>query len=150
MKHIQKKLLLLALASMSQSAKELMDSLSISGEQTQVAYRKVASKDMLGGVSTVNVEELMKKNYYTSTLNNMQGYVGGWNGSLLWGLDEYLALVDGTPRSLDTVKPDEIESITFLKGAQAVVLYGSRAAKGAVLVTTKRGKISPLTIDVTL
>ena len=155
MKHIQKKLLLLALASMSvwtsasaQSAKELMDSLSISGEQTQVAYRKVASKDMLGGVSTVNVEELMKKNYYTSTLNNMQGYVGGWNGSLLWGLDEYLALVDGTPRSLDTVKPDEIESITFLKGAQAVVLYGSRAAKGAVLVTTKRGKISPLTIDV--
>lgn len=155
MKHIQKKLLLLALALMSvgtsadaQNTKELMDSLSISGEQTRVAYRKVASKDILGGVSTVNVEELMKKNYYTSTLNNMQGYVGGWNGSLLWGLDEYLALVDGAPRSLDTVKPDEIENITFLKGAQAVVLYGSRAAKGAVLVTTKRGKISPLTIDV--
>lgn len=155
MKHIQKKLLLLALASVSvwpaasaQSAKELMDSLSVAGEQTQVAYRKVASRDRLGGVSAVNVEELMKKNYYTSTLNSMQGYVGGWNGSLLWGLDEYLALVDGAPRSLDSVKPDEIESITFLKGAQAVVLYGSRAAKGAILVTTKRGKISPLTIDV--
>lgn len=155
MKHIHKKLLLFALAAMSvgtpvsaQSAKELMDSLLVSAEQTQLAYRKVASKDRLGGVSTVDVEELMKKNYYTSTLTNMQGYVGGWTGSLLWGLDEYLALVDGAPRNLDTVKPDEIASITFLKGAQAVVLYGSRAAKGAVLVTTKRGKVSPLTIDV--
>lgn len=155
MKHIQKKLLLLVLASMSvgtsvsaQNAAELMDSLLTSGKQTQIAYRKIASKDMLGGVSTVDVEELMKKNYTTGTLTNMQGYVGGWNGSLLWGLDEYLALVDGAPRNLDTVKPDEIASITFLKGAQAVVLYGSRAAKGAVLVTTKRGKVSPLVIDV--
>ena len=155
MKHIQKRLLLFALASMSvglsvdaQSAKELMDSLLTSGRQTQVAYRKVDSRDVLGGVSTVNVEELMQKNYHTSTLNHMQGFVGGWNGSQLWGLDDYLALVDGAPRSLDSVKPDEIESITFLKGAQAVVLYGSRAAKGAVLVTTKRGKIAPLTIDV--
>lgn len=157
MKHIQKKLLLLAIAPMSvltsvdaQSAKELMDSLLLStpDKQVQLAYRKVASKDMLGGVSTVDVGELMKKNYITGTVNNMQAYVGGWNGSLLWGLDEYLALVDGTPRNLDTVKPDEIESVTFLKGAQAVVLYGSRAAKGAVLVTTKRGKISPLKIDV--
>lgn len=156
MKHIQKKLLLLVWVLVSvwtsagaQSTEELvMDSLSVSGEQVQVAYRKIASKDLLGGVAVVNAEDLMKKNYYTSTLNNMQAFIGGWNGSLLWGLDEYLELVDGVPRELDTVKPDEIESVTFLKGAQAVVLYGSRAAKGAILVTTKRGKISPLRVDV--
>lgn len=133
----------------AQNVEESMsDSLSDYSEPIQVAYRKVASRDLLGGVSSVNTADLMKKNYHTGTLDNMQAFVGGWNGSLLWGLDEYLAIVDGTPREFDTVKPDEIESITFLKGAQAVVLYGSRAAKGAILVTTKRGKVSPLTLDV--
>lgn len=133
----------------AQNVEESMsDSLSDYSEPIQVAYRKVASRDLLGGVSSVNTADLMKKNYHTGTLDNMQAFVGGWNGSLLWGLDEYLAIIDGTPREFDTVKPDEIESITFLKGAQAVVLYGSRAAKGAILVTTKRGKVSPLTLDV--
>lgn len=156
MKLIYKKLFLFAwvlgaawIFADAQSVEESMaDSLSGYSESIQVAYRKVASRDLLGGVSSVNTADLMKKNYHTSTLDNMQAFVGGWNGSLLWGLDEYLAIVDGAPREFDTVKPDEIESITFLKGAQAVVLYGSRAAKGAILVTTKRGKVSPLTLDV--
>ena len=156
MKLIYKKLFLFAwlLGSVwtfadAQSVEESMtDSLSEYSEPIQVAYRKVAYRDLLGGVSSVNTADLMKKNYHTGTLDNMQAFVGGWNGSLLWGLDEYLSIVDGTPREFDTLKPDEIESITFLKGAQAVVLYGSRAAKGAILVTTKRGKVSPLTLDV--
>lgn len=73
---------------------------------------------------------------------------GGWNGNSLWGMSEYLVLVDGAPRDINNVKPSEIDKITFLKGAQAVVLYGSRAAKGVVLVTTKRGSRAPLRIDV--
>jgi TonB-linked SusC/RagA family outer membrane protein len=44
------------------------------------------------------------------------------------------------------VLPSEIEQITFLKGAQAVVLYGSKGAKGAILITTKRGKVDGLQI----
>ena len=157
MKHIHKKLLSLSLLLVSvwnpigaQSSNELIgDSLVIpDNKEVQIAYRKIASKDRLGGVSVVNVEDLMKKNYYTGTLDNMQAFVGGWHNSLLWGLNDYLALVDGAPRDLSSVKPDEIESITFLKGAQAVVLYGSRAAEGAILVTTKRGKVSSLKIDV--
>ena len=123
-----------------------------------VAFRKVAVDDVLGGVSTVNYRELMKKNYNTYSLDNMQGYVAGYTGSGLWGFEgssEYgmngdninvpngmLVLIDGVPRAANNVKPDEIEEITFLKGAQAVVLYGSRAAKGAVLITTKRGQVT--------
>ena len=119
-----------------------------------VAFRKVAADDVLGGVSTVNYRELMKKNYNTYSLDNMQGYVAGFTGTGLWGLEgssDYssdnvpngmLVLIDGVPRSANNVKPDEIEEITFLKGAQAVVLYGSRAAKGAVLITTKRGQVT--------
>lgn len=118
----------------------------------QIAFRKVAQRDLLGGVSVVNVEELTKKNYNTYSLDNMQGYVGGWNGSSLWAMDAdnagYLVLVDGIPRDANNVLPSEIDQISFLKGAQAVVLYGSRAAKGVIYITTKRGKTEDLRISV--
>ena len=52
------------------------DSLANKKDQmVQVAFRKVSQKDLLGGVSVVNVEELTKKNYNTYSLDNMQGYV---------------------------------------------------------------------------
>src|SRR5690606_29196758 len=57
-------------------------------------------------------------------------------------------LVDGVPRDANNVVPTEIEQISFLKGASAVLLYGSRAAKGVVYITTKRGNIGPLKVDV--
>lgn len=119
--------------------------------EVQVAFRKMAQKDLLGGVSVVNVEELTKKNYNTYSLDNMQGYIGGWNGNSLWGMDGdhagYLVLVDGVPREANNVMPSEIAQITFLKGAQAVVLYGSRAAKGAILISTKRGHAGGLRVS---
>lgn len=119
----------------------------------QIAFRKVSQDKLLGGVSVIDFKELQEKNYNTYTLDNLQGYVGGWNGNSLWGMDGdnagYLVLVDGVPRSMDNVLPSEIDQITFLKGASAVVLYGSRAAKGVIYVTTKRGQISDkLQIDV--
>ena len=63
-------------------------------------------------------------------------------------MDEKLILVDGVPRNIDYISPTEISQITFLKGAQAVVLYGSRAAKGVIMITTKRGKSTDLQVDV--
>ena len=60
-----------------------LDSLTANaeGEQVQVAYRKVNQNDLLGGVSFVNVEKLMEKNYIGSySLTDMQSYVSGWNG----------------------------------------------------------------------
>ncbi len=107
-----------------------------------VAFRKVAKQDVLGGVSSLNYRELMDKNYNTYSLDNMQGYVAGFNGAGMWGYTDQLVLIDGVPREANNVLPSEIEDITFLKGAQAVVLYGSRAAKGVVLITTKRGQVN--------
>ena len=128
------------------------DTVSGDKELVQVAYRKVAKKDLLGGVSVVDVAGIAKKNYTTYSLDNMQGYIGGYNGNSLWGMDSnnagYLVLVDGVPREATNVMSSEIEQITFLKGAQAVVLYGSKAAKGAVLITTKRGRNEGLKVEV--
>lgn len=111
-------------------------------DTVNVAFRKVAQEDIMGGVSNVNYRELMNNNYNTYSLDNMQGYVAGFNGAGMWGYTGQLVLIDGVPREANNVKPDEIEDITFLKGAQAVVLYGSRAANGVVLITTKRGTVN--------
>ena len=40
------------------------------------------------------------------------------------------------------INPDDIESINVLKGAAASALYGSRAANGVVIITTKKGKLA--------
>lgn len=125
------------------------DSLNMADDDdiVQVAFRKVKKSDLTGGVSVVNIPELLDKNFTTYSLSNMNSLVGGFTGNL-WGMDDCLILVDGVPRAANNVMSSEIEQITFLKGAQAAVLYGSRAAKGAILITTKRGISEGLTINV--
>ena len=61
---------------------------------------------------------------------------------------EALVLVDGVPRDANNVLPSEIAQITFMKSAQAVVLYGSRGAHGVILITTKRGNEQGLQVSV--
>lgn len=46
------------------------------------------------------------------------------------------------------INPDDIESMSILKGAAASVLYGSRAANGVVLITTKKGKAGKISVDI--
>lgn len=116
-------------------------------KKVQLAFRTSDAADVLGGVSTVNVAELDKKSYNTYSLANMQSLVTGYNGQL-WDMGDALVLIDGVPRDANNVLPQEIESISFLKGAQAVVLYGSRASKGAILITTKRGNVKGLQVNV--
>ena len=121
--------------------------------QVQVAYRTVAEGDLIGSVAVLDYEELTDKNYNTYSLDNMQAYVSGFNGNSLWGMDGdnnqgYLVLIDGVPRAANNILPTEISTITFLKSAQAVVLYGSRAAKGAILIPTKRGTNDGLSVSV--
>jgi len=148
MKHIIIRIILCAsmvfptlCASAQNDASIMKDSVDNSKQMVQVAYRQVAQEDLMGGVSSVNVSDLMKKNYFTYSLDNMQAYTGGYNGNL-WGMESCLVLVDGVPRPSNNVLPSEIESISFLKGAQAVALYGSLAAKGVIYITTKRGKVT--------
>ncbi|WP_026810018.1 SusC/RagA family TonB-linked outer membrane protein [Arenibacter latericius] len=64
------------------------------------------------------------------------------NRSLL-GNNQALIVVDGFPSSrgvLDRINPNDIDNISVLKGANASALYGSDAANGVVLITTKKGK----------
>ena len=116
-------------------------------------FRLEAPSKIVGGVSVVNVEQNQKKDHTLGALDNMTGFVGGWNGGSLWANDSdndggYLVLVDGVPRSAGDILAIEVKDVTFLKSAAAVVLYGSRAAKGAILITTKRGEAKPLSISV--
>lgn len=117
------------------------------GETVQVAFRKIDKNDLVGGVSVVNIPELLDKNYTTYSLSGMNAFTGGFTGNL-WGMDDCLILVDGVPRAANNVMSSEIEQISFLKGAQASVLYGSKAAKGVIMITTKRGISEGLTVNV--
>ena len=51
-----------------------------------------------------------------------------------------LVLVDGLERDMSLVSPEEVESVSILKDAAAVALYGYKGVNGAILITTKRGK----------
>ena len=134
-------------------------------KKVHVAFRDVDADHLLGGVSYIDMEELSKKDYTQGSLDDMLGLVGGlssdrWlQGINLWGMDNErldnndnsnlpLVIIDGVKRPSNNVQPSEIEQITFLKGAQAVVLYGPKGAKGAIVITTKRGKMDGLQIKV--
>ncbi len=128
-------------------------------KKVHVAFRDMDADKLLGGVSYVDMEELQKKDYTTGSLDDLYALVGGWNGNNLWGMDTEkldnndnsnmpLVIIDGVKRPSNNVLPSEIEQVTFLKGAQAVVLYGPKAAKGAILITTKRGTVDGLQVQV--
>lgn len=51
-----------------------------------------------------------------------------------------LVLVDGAVAEMNSVNPDDVESISILKDGASAAIYGSRAANGVILITTKRGK----------
>ncbi|EHQ24468.1 TonB-dependent receptor [Mucilaginibacter paludis DSM 18603] len=111
-----------------------------------LAFRTVAKQDLLGAASTVDISDIMKKSYGTYSLDNLGSFVGGYTGNV-WG-QAPLVLVDGIPRRASDIRLTEIQSITVLKSGSAVVLYGSTAAKGVILITTKRGSVKPLQVDV--
>ena len=130
----------------------------VAKKKVHVAFRDKDADQILGGVAYVDMEELQKKDYTTGSLEDMYALVGGWNGNNLWGMDNDrldnndnwnlpLVIIDGVKRPSNNVLPSEIEQITFLKGAQAVVLYGAKGAKGAILITTKRSKVDGLQIQ---
>ena len=150
---------LLAVATLTAGAQNTSDADSLAAKKkVHVAFRDVDPDLLLGGISYVDMQELQKKDYTMSSLEDMYALVGGWNGNNLWGMDNErldnndngnlpLVIIDGVKRPSNNVLPSEIEQVTFLKSAQAVVLYGSKGAKGAILITTKRGKVDGLRID---
>jgi len=64
------------------------------------------------------------------------------------GYGDALIIVDGLPTNFNRIDPNDIESISILKDASAAI-YGARAGNGVILITTKRGKTGPPTINYT-
>lgn len=60
---------------------------------------------------------------------------------------EPLILIDGMEGNMNTLNPEDIESISVLKDAASSSIYGSRAAFGVILITTKKGKAGKMTIN---
>ena len=123
-----------------QAQEETADSL------VNVAFGTMNREDVTQAVATFHTSELLKKVNSSNSLIGLDSYIGGYTGNV-WG-QEALVLVDGVPRDASTVRASEVESISIMKDAAAVVLYGSRASKGVILITTKRGKEGPMQIDV--
>lgn len=128
-----------------------------------VGYGTQQKKDLTGAVSVVKPDDL-KKRQATTVADALQGLAtgikvrgGGRPGSeaqiQIRGLKNVsgsnpLYVIDGliTTANRDFNSAD-IESIQILKDASAAAIYGSRAANGVIIITTKKGKEGPMKID---
>ena len=138
-----------------QESNEMLDNVVVVGYGTQ---KKV---NLTGAVSVVNSKSLESRPVM-SVAQALQGEVPGLNfsvgnagGSLksrmglnIRGIGTIgdgsnaapLVLIDGSEGDLYSISPNDIESISVLKDASSSAIYGSRAAFGVILVTTKSGK----------
>ncbi|SMO52731.1 TonB-linked outer membrane protein, SusC/RagA family [Fodinibius sediminis] len=141
----------------------LQESTAALDEVVVVGFGTQRRADVTGAVSSVSADEL-EEQPLTNTELGLQGvspgltvqYQGGQPGeentvTRIRGTGTLnnanpLILVDGVEQSLSTLEPSAIESITVLKDAASAAIYGSRAANGVILVTTKRGSRTGMTI----
>lgn len=137
-------------------------------EVVVVGYGTQKKTTLTGSVAEVEGEEILRSpqpNVSNSLAGRMPGVIAnnrsgepGYDGSNITirglattGNNDVLVVVDGVPGQiggLDRLDPHDIESITVLKDASAAI-YGSRAANGVILVTTKKGKTGKPTISYT-
>lgn len=140
----------------------MLDEVVVVGFGTQ---KKV---NLTGAVSTVDSKTLAARPV-NSAVDALQGVVAGMNfstassGGTLNSTKSFnirgtgtigsgssvtpLILIDGMEGDLNTINPQDIENISILKDASASSIYGSRAAGGVVLVTTKSGKAGKTNIN---
>jgi TonB-linked SusC/RagA family outer membrane protein len=119
--------------------------ITIEDSLVNVAYRTVHQNNLSGAISILKPADYLDKNHTTYATDGAMALIGGSN---LWGIGNALVLIDGVPRSMGDITTVEVDQISFLKGANAVVLYGSRAANGVILVTSKRGIVGERTSNV--
>lgn len=125
-------------------------------DDIQLAFESPSYSSYTGAVSSTVSKELT--NIPTQTLgNNLAGKIAGLTvvqssgepgsdapdlyvrGKSTYNNSDILVLVDGFEGDYNQLLPEEIESITILKDAAALAIYGIRGANGAMLVKTKRG-----------
>ena len=135
-------------------------------ESVVVGYGTMSRKDITSSITTVKSEDL-NRGVFTDAANMLQGKVAGLvvtstgdpNGgssitlrgasSLRSGAMSPYYVVDGIPGiDISMVAPDDIESIDVLRDATATAIYGSKAANGVIIVTTKKGKKGGETVNV--
>ncbi len=135
----------------------LTESAALLSEIVVTGYTAQRKKDLTGAVGVVNAEDL--RQIPSSNINSqLQGRVSGVTvsgdgrpGSVakvrirgfasFTGANDPLYIVDGVPTlDVSTLNPNDVENISVLKDAGAASIYGSRAANGVILITTKKGQ----------
>ncbi|WP_189361990.1 SusC/RagA family TonB-linked outer membrane protein [Algibacter mikhailovii] len=142
----------------------LIEDASQLDEVVIVGYGKQKKSDLTGAVAQVGSKEIEKYTYSDAT-QALQGRMAGVNVSQQGGApgansvitirgtgtfsnNGPLFVIDGMiTGSMDSVNPNDIESVSVLKDASATAIYGSRAANGVVIVTTKKGKKGQVSIE---
>lgn len=133
-----------------------------------VGYGTVRRSDLTGAVTQVNARELTKMPV-ANLEQALQGNVPGlWTnqsdrspgagvnlalrGNNSFSGNALLFIVDGFPiasgGSVDAINPADIESVSILKDASSIAIYGARAANGVILITTKKGKAGKPSFEV--
>ncbi|MGC4232666.1 MAG: SusC/RagA family TonB-linked outer membrane protein [Niabella sp.] len=126
-------------------------------EVVVVGFGQQKKQSVVSAVTTVQGEQLRMPT--RSLSNNLAGQVPGliavqrsgepgYDNAEFWirgtssfaGGTSPLVLVDGVPRSMNDIEPDEIETFTLLKDAAATAVYGAEGANGVILITSKRGR----------
>ncbi len=135
----------------------LLDDTELLDELVVVGYGQQRRREITGSVTNVSPEDF-NKGVTRDAADLLQGKVAGLNittpsGDVTWGSRIRLrgvstlqndqgpfVVIDGVPGGdMQTVAPQDIESISVLKDASSAAIYGSRSAGGVILITTKRG-----------
>ncbi|WP_436834255.1 SusC/RagA family TonB-linked outer membrane protein [Parapedobacter sp. DT-150] len=128
-------------------------------KEVTVSYGKQQAREVTGAIATVEAEQLqdmpvmqfgqqLQGKVAGVQISQYSGQPGRGVGFILRGAASFhssnqpLFVIDGIPitGSINNINPAEIESFSILKDASATSLYGSRAANGVVLITTKHAK----------
>ncbi|CAN0541461.1 unnamed protein product, partial [Laminaria digitata] len=137
-------------------------------EVVVVGYGTQKRSDVTGAVASVTGEQLAKQGTVNATqalqgqvsgvtVVNTSGSPGAGSSILIRGQGSYgsdtdpLFVVDGAiTDGIDFINPNDIQSLEVLKDASAAAIYGSRAANGVIIVTTKRGKSGKTKVSFTI
>ncbi|MRJ09528.1 TonB-dependent receptor [Ornithobacterium rhinotracheale] len=132
-----------------------------------VAYGKQKKENLTGSVSVVD-SKAFEDRPVSNAVQALQGQVAGMNfnmgasgtelgssmkfdirgtGTIGGSSSNPLVLIDGVEGDLSSINPQDIESVSVLKDAASSSIYGSRAAFGVILVTTKSGKTGKVRIS---
>ncbi len=134
-------------------------------EVVVVGYGTQKGKEVTSAIASVKNEDFNKGNIQ-NPLQLLQGKVSGLSVARaggdpnagfdirLRGLSTFgantspLVIIDGVPgASLETVDPQDIESVNVLKDASAASIYGTRAASGVIIITTKKGQEGKTSVE---